>query len=139
MPEQPFSILLVEDDELDVEAVRRALRKHHIDAHLRLARDGAEALQALRGCTQPAETDLLVLLDLNMPGMNGHEFLAELRADVEFRKTIVFVLTSSNHERDIRMAYEQNVAGYFLKSDIDSLMSTISHYARSVKYPPQPV
>jgi DNA-binding NarL/FixJ family response regulator len=75
---------------------------------------------------QSGMNDVLVFLDLNMPGMNGHEFLAELRADAELQRTIVFVLTTSDHDRDIQRAYEQNVAGYFLKSEIDSLIAAIS-------------
>lgn len=138
MSSLPKQFLLVEDDELDVEAFRRALRKTDLTADLRLARDGAEALEVLRDCaSEPTGSPSLVFLDLNMPGMNGHEFLAEVRSDADLRGTIIFILTSSDHERDIRNAYERNVAGYFLKSDIDSFMSTISRYSGSVQYPPQ--
>jgi hypothetical protein len=138
MSVNPVSLLLVEDDDLDAEAFRRALRKLQIDVDLRLASDGAEALRVLReGVPGAAVNDYLVVLDLNMPGMNGHEFLAELRGDPELKATIVFVLTSSDHDRDIRMAYSQNVAGYFLKPQMDSLMSTMLHYVEGVKYPPQ--
>jgi CheY-like chemotaxis protein len=132
----PVSFLLVEDDDVDAEAFRRVLRKKQVDASLDLAKDGSEALQMLRERVHRTG-DLIVFLDLNMPGMNGHEFLSELRSDAELNKTIVFVLTSSDHERDIRMAYDQNVAGYFLKSDVNSLIATISHYIGGVSYPPQ--
>ncbi len=139
MSHHNLSFLLVEDDELDVEAFRRGLRKHKIEAHLQTARDGAEALEVLRKSTLSGEgNDPIVFLDLNMPGMNGHEFLDELRADSELRKAIVFVLTSSDHGRDIRMAYERNVAGYFLKSEIDAFLATLKQYVASVKYPQQP-
>ncbi len=127
MSGQPIEILLVEDDDLDAEACRRALRKQFVDANLHLAGDGAEALQLLRErAHQSGMNDVLVFLDLNMPGMNGHEFLAKLRADAELQRTSVFVLTTSDHDRDIQMAYGQNVAGYFLKSEIDSLIAAIS-------------
>ena len=133
---QTVSFLLVEDDELDVEAFRRLIRKQRFDAHLEIATDGAEAIRALQESARSAANNQpIVCLDMNMPGMNGHEFLKELRADAELRSTIVFVLTSSDHERDIRMAYDQNVAGYFLKSEIDSFITTISHYVEAVKYP----
>lgn len=139
MSNHKWTFLLVEDDDLDVEAFRRAMRKHGIDADLKTARDGAEALDALResGSTGPP-VNQLVLLDLNMPGMNGHEFLTELRADPELRTAVVFVLTSSDHCRDVRMAYERNIAGYFLKSEIDSFMMTLGHYVTNVKFPCQP-
>lgn len=132
------SVLLVEDDDLDVEAFRRALRRHEVDVDLVIARDGAEGLSTLRErARQASESDRIVFLDLNMPGMNGHEFLAELRADPELSKTIVFVLTSSDHDRDIRLAYEKNVAGYFLKSEMDEFIATFSRYVATVVLPPQ--
>jgi CheY-like chemotaxis protein len=139
MTSHNWTFLLVEDDELDVEAFCRAMRKHGIDAELRTARDGSEAFDALREAGSSGQRmDQIVLLDLNMPGMNGHEFLTELREDSELRKTVVFVLTSSDHCRDVRMAYERNVAGYFLKSEIDSFMVTLGHYVANVKFPCQP-
>lgn len=138
MSEISVSFLLVEDDDLDAEAFRRVLRKQQLDVELELARDGSEALEILRKReVQEDVNDMIVFLDLNMPGMNGHEFLAEIRSDAKLQKLIVFVLTSSDHDRDIRMAYEQNVAGYFLKTDIDSLVATVAHYIECVKYPPQ--
>ena len=134
MSGQNVSFLLVEDDEIDVEVFRRAMRKQSLDANLRHAKDGGEALQMLRESHSTHCDEQLVFLDLNMPGMNGHEFLAELRADPELRNTIVFVLTSSDHDRDIRMAYERNVAGYFLKSEMESFVTTISHYVNSLRH-----
>src|SRR3984885_10364591 len=93
------NILLVDDDEIDVMNVRRAFEKGKIENPLFHAGDGIEALEVLRGGTMPPERRL-VLLDLNMPRMNGIEFLRELRADPALQSTAVVVLTTSRAERD---------------------------------------
>ncbi|MES1021520.1 response regulator [Gloeocapsa sp. BRSZ] len=111
------NILLVEDDEVDVMNVKRAFKKNNITNPLYMAANGLEALALLRGegdAPIPRERRL-VLLDLNMPRMNGIEFLRELRADPELRFTPVIVLTTSNEDRDKVEAYNLNVAGYILK------------------------
>lgn len=129
--------LLVEDDEIDVELFQRSLRSHQIDTGVLIARDGEMALEILRKqIVGSGRDDMIVFLDLNMPGINGLEFLSELRSDSQLRRTIVFVLTSSDHQRDKMMAYDQNVAGYFSKSNIDSLMQMIKSYVQGVEYPP---
>jgi CheY-like chemotaxis protein len=104
----------VEDDEVDVMNVRRAFRKSNVANPLFVAGNGVEALEILRRGDVPAERRL-VLLDLNMPRMNGIEFLRELRADPELKPTCVVVLTTSNDERDRVEAYNLKVAGYILK------------------------
>jgi CheY-like chemotaxis protein len=107
-------ILLVDDDEIDVMNVRRALTKGKIESPLFHAGDGLAALEMLRGGDIPRGRRL-VLLDLNMPRMNGIEFLRELRADPQLRSTAVVVLTTSDAERDRREAYGFHVAGYLVK------------------------
>lgn len=114
MSSSRLTILLVDDDEIDIMNVRRALAKNELDANLFTANDGVEALELLRGGTVPAERRL-ILLDLNMPRMSGLEFLRELRADPALRANIVIVLTTSDEERDLVEAYHLNVAGYLLK------------------------
>ena len=114
MKNEPLNILLVEDDEVDVMNVRRAFEKNHILNPLFIAGDGVEALQMLRDGTVP-KGRRLVLLDLNMPRMNGIEFLRELRQDPILRPTPVVVLTTSNADKDKVDAYDLNVAGYLLK------------------------
>nr|WP_246841307.1 response regulator [Chroococcidiopsis sp. TS-821] len=111
------NILLVEDDEVDVMNVKRAFKKNNITNPLYMAANGVEALALLRGKgdTLIPRERRLVLLDLNMPKMNGIEFLRELRADPELRSTPVIVLTTSNEDRDKVEAYNFNVAGYILK------------------------
>lgn len=112
------NIMLVEDDEVDVMNVRRAFKKSNITNPLYVAANGLEALIMLRSKdnkpTIPKERRL-VLLDLNMPKMNGIEFLRELRSDPELKAIPVIVLTTSNEDRDKVEAYKLNVAGYILK------------------------
>ena len=141
MTEKTVTFLLVEDDEVDVKAIKRSLDELRIANPLVVARDGREALEYLRGQNgrKKVESPFLVLLDLNMPRMNGLEFLAELRADRELNTAVVFVLTTSRDERDRLSAYEKHVAGYIVKSNVaDSFaeaMKLIDHYWRVVEFP----
>ena len=112
--EKSLNILLVEDDQVDVMNVKRAFERNKIANPLFVAGDGIEALEMLRSGNIPRERRL-VLLDLNMPRMNGIEFLRALRADHELQLTPVVVLTTSDDERDKVHAYNLNVAGYLLK------------------------
>jgi CheY-like chemotaxis protein len=107
-------ILLVEDDEVDVMNVKRAFEKNNILNPLYVASNGLEALSMLREGKVP-QARRLVLLDLNMPGMGGIEFLRELRADPKLRLTPVVVLTTSGDEKDRIDAYDFHVAGYLRK------------------------
>jgi CheY-like chemotaxis protein len=114
MSSQLLNILLVEDDEVDVMNVKRAFARNHIVNPLFVAGDGLEALEKLRSGEVP-KGRRIVLLDLNMPRMNGIEFLRELRKTPELAATTVVVLTTSNDEKDKIDAYKLNVAGYLLK------------------------
>ena len=135
MEEKMTNILIVEDDEVDVMNVKRAFKKNNITNPLYYAANGLEALALLRGSsntpTIPRERRL-ILLDLNMPKMNGIEFLRELRADPELKGTPVIVLTTSNEDRDKVEAYNLNVAGYILKpvtfSNFVETMATLNKY-----------
>jgi CheY-like chemotaxis protein len=118
MDEKLVNILLVEDDSVDVMNVERAFRKNNIHNPLFHAKNGLLALDLLRGtngktCISPRPQ--IILLDLNMPQMNGIEFLKELRKDEDLKSISVFVMTTSNDERDRFEAYNLNVAGYILK------------------------
>jgi CheY-like chemotaxis protein len=131
-----LNILLVEDDEVDVMTVQRAFKKGNITNPLYIAGNGLEALAMLRGeLGQPSlipSDRRIILLDLNMPKMNGLEFLHELRADPTIRQIPVVVLTTSNEEQDRIHAYDLNVAGYILKpvtfSIFVELMITLNKY-----------
>jgi CheY-like chemotaxis protein len=114
---RPLNFLLVEDDEVDVMNVQRAFRKRNIGNPLTVAVDGAEALSILRGESSRSmpKQRRVILLDLNMPRMNGLEFLRELRADETLRHETVVVLTTSEGDQDRIDAYRLNVAGYIVK------------------------
>jgi CheY-like chemotaxis protein len=137
-PGQPLNILLVEDDEIDVENVRRAFRKNNIANPLWIAENGIEALQMLRSGTVPAPRRL-ILLDLNLPRMNGLEFLQALRSDPALAPLPVVVLTTSNDERDKVDAFNLNVAGYLLKpmtfTAFSELMGVLNKYWTLVELP----
>lgn len=130
-------ILLVEDNEFDVEAVKRAFRKAEIDNRLHSAVDGADALDTLQRPAQDAMIGqpLLILLDINMPRMDGFEFLDALRRDEKYKQSIVFMLTTSGYDRDRQMAYSRHVAGYFLKENLDDLVETVKAYVRGNEFP----
>ena len=133
-----LNILLIEDDEVDVLNVRRAFQKNNIANPLFVASNGLEALEQLRGNMIPRDRRI-VLLDLNMPKMNGIEFLRELRQDPELKLTPVVVLTTSNDERDRIEAYNLNVAGYLLKpvtfSNFCEVMTALNKYWALVELP----
>ncbi len=138
MAERALNILLVEDDEVDVMNVQRAFERNHLTNALFTAGNGLEALAMLRGKTIPKERRL-ILLDLNMPKMNGIEFLEALRADPELAKTPVVVLTTSNDDQDKIDAYNFNVAGYLLKpvtfGSFCERMATLDQYWALVEMP----
>ena len=136
--ERALNILLVEDDDVDVKTVERAWQKAKITNPLVVARDGIEALQILRGDSFPKQRRL-VLLDLNMPRMNGIEFLRELRGDPALATTTVVVLTTSQDDRDRVDAHQLNVAGYLLKpitfSTFADVMATLNKYWTLMEMP----
>ncbi len=138
MADRALNILLVEDDEVDVMNVRRAFDRNQMTNTLFVAGNGLEALEMLRSNRIPRERRL-ILLDLNMPKMNGIEFLEALRADPELSITPVVVLTTSNDDQDKLDAYNFNVAGYLLKpvtfSSFCERMATLDRYWSLVEMP----
>ena len=138
MSDRMLNILLIEDDEVDVMNVQRAFQKNHIANPLFTAGDGLEALELLRGGKIPKDRRI-VLLDLNMPRMNGIEFLRELRADPDLLATPVVVLTTSDDERDRIEAYHLNVAGYIVKPvtfmNFCDAVTTLNKYWQLVEMP----
>ncbi len=142
MTDKMINILLVEDDEVDVMNVLRAFKKNNITNPLFLASNGLEALSILRGSDKEInipQARRIILLDLNMPKMNGIEFLRELRADEQLQSIPVIVLTTSNEDRDKVEAYKLNVAGYILKpvtfSNFVETVATMNKYWTLVEIP----
>lgn len=116
------NILLVEDNDLDVEILQRGLKKLGMPNAMVRAHDGLEALQIL---TEDMEkhalpTPYVILLDINMPRMNGHEFLEKLRKTEGISDARVFVFTTSDSKKDIGQAYLNNANGYIVKPDSSS-------------------
>jgi CheY-like chemotaxis protein len=134
-------VLLVEDNEVDREGVRRAFAQHKIANPLHVAVDGLDALDVLRGTNgkTPLPRPYLILLDINLPRMTGIELLHELRTDEKLHDSVVFVLTTSKNDEDKMAAYEANVAGYIVKSDVGAgfirLVSLLDCYWRVVELP----
>jgi CheY-like chemotaxis protein len=111
------TVLLIEDDYLDVESVKRAFKKHQIDVNLVVAHNGSDGLAMLTGTTPseaPVEPDV-ILLDINMPKMSGLEFLRIIRNYSNLRNIKTFIITTSGEEYDKIAARNQNVTGYIIK------------------------
>ncbi|MBN1237897.1 MAG: response regulator [Gammaproteobacteria bacterium] len=129
------TILLVEDDEVDIKALKWAFKKLRIVNPVEVARDGVEAWEALQNVERP----YLIITDINMPRMNGIELLRKIRESKELRDSIVFVLTTSNDEQDKIDAYDLNVAGYMLKSDMGTsfmrAIEMVENYWKVVELP----
>lgn len=141
MDTKPAHILVVDDDDVDAEGLERALIEAKIANPQYRARDGIEALDMLRGTNgkKPIPRPYIILLDLKMPRMDGFKFLDEVRADPHLRKSVVFILTTSQDEQDNLTAYEKHVAGYVAKSkageDFSNLVVMLDHYWRIVELP----
>ena len=121
-------ILLVEDCISDVRLVKEALKTASAPHQLTNVRDGQEALDYLRGEGGYAGRPLpdIILLDLNLPGRNGTEILAEVKADPGLRRIPVVILTTSRAQSDIELAYELHANSYVVKpSELDEFLRTI--------------
>lgn len=126
-------ILLVEDDDVDVENVVRAFDESRITNPLSVARNGEEALGLLRAdASNCRRMPGLILLDINMPVMNGFELLAILKQDPTFRTIPVVILTTSQEESDRYRSFQLSVAGYMIKpvefTDFVEVVQTIDRY-----------
>ena len=131
------SILLVDDDDVDAMGIERALNKMKLANPFYRARDGVEGLEMLR--EKAVDQPYMLLLDLNMPRMSGIEMLKELRSDPHLRGTVVFVLTTSDDDKDKVAAYNEHISGYIVKTKLDTgfeeLMKLLDHYWRLVELP----
>jgi CheY-like chemotaxis protein len=111
------TILLVEDDYLDVIDIRRSLDKMNVLYNLHIAKNGEEAIEMLNGNGESRLTVLpnVILVDINMPKMNGLEFLGELRANPKWKDLKCFIITTSDEKIDRQTAKDLGVAGYIIK------------------------
>lgn len=135
------NILLVEDDTLDVKAVKVALKQLKIANPLFCAGDGIEALELLRGENgkEKISPPYVILLDLNMPRMDGLEFLKELRNDPNLQRSVVIVMTTSAAEEDRFRAYDEHISGYTLKHSVArtflETMMMLDNFWRVIEFP----
>lgn len=111
--EKLINILLVEDDQLDTIDIRRSLDKMKIFYQLHIARNGEEALEMLNG-EQGLHPDV-ALIDINMPKMNGFEFLSAIRKDEKWKDLKCFIITTSDEKIDRETAKQLGVSGYIIK------------------------
>lgn len=131
-PERSYKevqFLIVDDDAISVMSIERAIKKLRLVNPIRNAHDGSEALDILRGTNGQSkiEAPFVIILDLDMPGMNGIEFLEEVRNDPELKSAVIFVLTASDAPEDVTKAYEKNIAGYVVKENAyDTFRQTLA-------------
>lgn len=141
MRAQTVNVLLVEDNAVDREGVRRAFSRHKIANPIIDAIDGVEALDRLKGTggRDRIARPYVILLDINLPRMNGIELLERIRADDELHDSVVFILTTSRSDEDKMASYDLNIAGYMVKDDVGAgfvkLITLLDHYWRVVELP----
>jgi CheY-like chemotaxis protein len=138
---KPLHIILIEDDEVDAEAIERAFQALGVPIKTTRFADGRMAIDALRSVwgNQLHNEPHVILLDLNMPRMNGLSFLDELRKEPVLRRSIVFALTGSELEEDKAAAYDRRVAGYLVKAhlghDYSALRELLDVYYQAIEFP----
>jgi len=129
---RPVNILLVEDNPNDVEIMERALKKGKIQNQLTVARDGQEALDILQGRRNGTPKPGLILLDLNLPKVSGHDVLHEIKADPSLQQIPVIVLTASTRDEDVVRSYKLGVNTFVSKpvafEDFLRAVSAIQEY-----------
>ncbi len=142
MRPQQFHLLLVEDDDLDVMNVHRALERASEVASITVCRDGVEALKLLRS-GELAPERLVIVIDLRMPRMSGLELLRELRGDPQLRRNPVVILTTSDDPEDRDAAFELGAAGYFVKpaapGRFRQIMDAMRSYWSVAEFAPPPL
>lgn len=137
----PVKFLVIDDDVVSVMAIKRALKKLKIVNPVVVAKDGQSALDILRAETtqEGGLPPFLVTLDLNMPRMDGFEFLEEVRKDKSLHRAVIFVLSTSDMPQDIAAAYDKNIAGYIVKDDLgdsfEAALNMIDSYVKVVELP----
>ncbi|MFK7741811.1 MAG: response regulator [Planctomycetota bacterium] len=139
MGPKELHVFMVDDDEVDALVVDRTLRRSKLPFSLQVAPSGVDAFarfDQLQADGKPLPH--LILLDINMPEMSGHEFLERLRASESLRGIVVFMLTTSDEASDVARAYKRHVAGYIVKHLLDEqfggLLSLLERYSEVVVF-----
>jgi CheY-like chemotaxis protein len=143
-PVVPIEVLLVEDDPGDVLMTREAFEEHKVGNHLSVVSDGEEALAYLRreGRFADAARPDLILLDLNLPRIDGRQVLSQIKADEDLRRIPVVVLTTSQADEDILRSYSLHANAYVTKPvDFDRFITVVRQidefFVSVVKLPPR--
>ncbi len=141
---QPVEILLAEDNPGDVKLTQKALERGQVLNNLHVVSDGVEAMEFLRQEGEYADAPVpdLLLLDLNMPEMDGQEVLEEVKSDEDLRRIPVVVLTSSAAEEDIVQSYDLHANAFLTKPvDFDGFLDVVGRiedfWLTVVKRPPE--
>lgn len=144
-PTEQIDILLVEDNPGDVRLIRESFAESEVDSTFTAVEDGRDAIEFLRDCRETESTDFpdLVLLDLNLPRMDGFAFLDALRDDPDFPPLPVLVLTSSSAEEDVVKCYEHAANAYLTKpndpNEFGSLADAVQEFwGVRARLPPAP-
>lgn len=127
-PDQPLSVLLVEDDPGDVMIAQEALAAGRLSTDLHVVNDGVEAMKYLKKENGYADADRpdLILLDLNLPRKSGHEVLAEVKGDPALRRIPVVVLTTSQAQEDVAKSYDLHASVHVAKPvDFDQFTEVV--------------
>lgn len=131
------SLLIVEDDDVDYKLLMRSFAQRKIANVTVRAKDGLDAWEKIK--TGEVQKPFIILLDLNMPRMNGKELLTEIRGDSDHSGTVVFLMTTSTDKDDIKDSFSKHAAGYFLKDNvqgsIDKMVEVIDGYWQIVVLP----
>jgi len=134
---EEITLLLVEDDDVDAMSIERSFKSNRIGNNIIRAYDGLQALEMLQNDEVP--TPHIILLDLQMPRMNGIEFLQAIRDDKKLASSVVFILTTSRADDDMTAGYANQIAGYFLKDDSGTnfidLVNVLDSYWKVVQFP----
>jgi CheY-like chemotaxis protein len=127
------SILLVEDDDVDALAVTRGLTAAKISNPVVRVRDGLEALEILLGTEgkEKLRPPYVLLVDIRLPRLDGLSLVRKIRANKELQRSVIFILTTSDSDRDLTAAYDAHVAGYIIKSSIGDQFSRV---AKMIEY-----
>ena len=141
--DRPFEVLLVEDNPGDARLTQEALKDEAAINNITVVEDGEQALAFLRreGEHADARRPDLILLDLNLPKMDGREVLAEIKSDPDLKRVPVVVLTTSQAERDILESYNLHANSYITKpvdhEQFSTVLKTVQAYWRAISRLPQ--
>lgn len=140
METNPRPILLIEDNPMDVDLTRRAFKRRKVINPLEVASDGQEALDYIQRWEDGETTPAVILLDINIPKVNGLDVLRELKSKTRSQKIPVIILTSSSEDADIETAYQLGANSYIVKPvDFEKFFEVAAHidlYWNVINIPP---